>query len=490
MSLLRFRSLFLVLLLVAKNPLVAQTPGDWRPWFEGLSGEPGPTMHRYGSASSEGLHWAPLGLTTQYNQRPVAAWADGPAWQGVGFNGQIVGGLTWGSDHLEVSLMPEIWFAENRKFSMPASMNPPYGDAHRGAWDHPLRMGTTSLTRWDLGQSSISAKYGPARVSVGTENRIWGQSRQNSLLLSANGPGVPSVELAVDPLTTSWGTLEGHYIAGLLAPSGWQASSSQSGLRLWTGVMGAYTFPGSAPLTLTVARFAQASYDAFDWRDLGVPFLFKYSWGVDKYDQRLSLGYRWRFPSVGLELYGEWGRNDYSPKLLAWLQNFERTQAYVLGFRKALRTELGVLALEGELASVFLGPEGLINANGYDPYGADFYTHSILRQGYTIAGQDLGAAVGNGNSLSLAGVWVGDHASFKAELRRWVKDYSVLVSTLDRTAEWRIDVEYSLGLDARLESGDLTWFLGLISFYEISPFFQEGLRVWSFSSSVGLQYHL
>ena len=440
------------------SPNTAQ-PLLWTPWL--APAEP----------ASEGLHLNPVQVFASYNaQEPFTGWGDGALWQGAGFNTALQAGVRSSGPFWDINLQPLVWTSANEGFRIPSpsstilvNSNPPYGDAHRGTWDHPLRQGDQPLLRFDGGQSRAKLFWGPAYVAVGTANRIWGSSRFNAILLSANGPGIPSLELGADPWPTPVGTFEAHLSYGQLKASGYQVDNGRGGTRLNSGLFLGYSPPFLPELSLGAARTINSYWNGFKPLDLAMPFGINTDIGVDKFDQRISLLYRYRVEQAGLELYGEWSRNDFNHTLAWYLNQLEHSHNWVLGIRKNLElNQWGVLRAEAELGVLSLGLENFIHPSGYSPNGADIYTHGIITEGYTIEGQDLGAAAGNGNFLMLDFTWLKDDWSVGQRVVRWVKDYSLLVATQNAIGTFWTDVSFLLDttVEYRLNAWKLSGSVG------------------------------
>jgi len=443
----------------------------------------------------EGFSVLPVKASVNYDpDEAMTNWGDGAAWSGKGFNSWLSGGIQWNDSHWNIVLNPIFWASQNGNIIFPSSypVDPkaPLGDAHRGYWDHPLRMGTSPIDHLDGGQSVIAFHWGPGFISVGTENRTWGPSEYNSILLSSNGPGMPSLEMGLQPWKTLVGSFEAHLIYGILFPSGYQLDPNNSdGRRFGSGLFLAYS-PAIMPgFTLGAGRTIDSYWSQLEVGDFLIPFVLKSNWGIDKYDQRMSLMYRYDIPNTGLELYGEWARNDFTPGLYWILVNLEHSQGWVLGMKKTLElAEWGKLEIYGELGALALGEENIINTNGYAPDGGDFYTHSIIREGYTIEGQDLGAAIGNGNDQMVKATWTLSPWNVSYRFIRWVKDYSTLVATLTPGNEQFIDVAYDHQIDVNYSLNQ--WTLGLTVGYqkEFHRMFSNDYDFWRVGTRAQLSF--
>ena len=113
--------------------------------------------------------------------------------------------------------------------------------------------------------------------------------------------------------------------------------------------------------------------------------------GNDATDQLVSVFARWAVPRSGLETYFEWARNDHSWDLRDLILAPEHSQAYTIGFQRAVGLERGsVLTLGVELTHLERS-----NDMTYRPTPT-WYMHAAIRDGYTQLGQIIGAGIGPG----------------------------------------------------------------------------------------------
>ena len=56
--------------------------------------------------------------------------------------------------------------------------------------------------------------------------------------------------------------------------------------------------------------------------------------GADDSDQRASFTASWKLAEAGIEIYIEWGRNDYSPTFEHIIRYPFHSHAYTVGFEK------------------------------------------------------------------------------------------------------------------------------------------------------------
>jgi hypothetical protein len=130
-------------------------------------------------------------------------------------------------------------------------------------------------------------------------------------------------------------------------------------------------------------------------------------------DQMLSLSFRWVFPQVGFEAYGEWGRNDHNWDWRdLWLQP-DLGHAQLLGARKTFEYRGGVLALRFETVSLTNSLTYVVRPTPV------WYAHHLIQQGWTQRGQVIGAGVGPGSDGQTFAVdWYGKERRYGWLLQR------------------------------------------------------------------------
>jgi hypothetical protein len=158
--------------------------------------------------------------------------------------------------------------------------------------------------------------------------------------------------------------------------------------------------------------------------------------------------FRWVLPESALELYGEWGKDDFPASVGALLRETERTQAWLLGVQKLGRAGGRRVRVQVELAKIGGG-------------GFPDYAHGD-GLGWTNGGQPLGSYAGPGGILSFAAVDVlapwGRVGGFVERLERNSTVFDErFAPVLERRSDR--DTEVTVGLRGVLVTGAaaLTW---------------------------------
>jgi hypothetical protein len=115
--------------------------------------------------------------------------------------------------------------------------------------------------------------------------------------------------------------------------------------------------------------------------------------GNDALDQRLALFFRYVLPSAGLEVYGEFGREDHAANIRDIVLEPNHSSAYIWGVRKKSEiTPTKTLIYEAELAHFESSNTSLVRET------PSWYVHHIIRHGTTHRGQLMGAGIGTGSN--------------------------------------------------------------------------------------------
>lgn len=336
---------------------------------------------------------------------------DGSVWRGRGLTTALDfgGSARWG--RLAVTLRPTVTHVRNDYFELAPV---PAGRSELSyPWrtiDLPQRFGRSAYSDLDWGQSEIAVVVGGARLGFGTQNMWWGPALRNPILMSNNAAGFPHGYLGTErPVQTGIGTFEARWIWGRLEQSEYFDVSVSSEDRFLTGAVASYSPDFVEGLTVGFTRifYGLVPEGGVELGDYFLVFqgVTKSQFatpdnprGEDDQDQMLSLFWRWVLAESGFEFFGEWARNDHSWDFGDFVLEPEHSQAYTLGFQKRFEVGRRVLVAWSELNKV---ERSRTVAARPSPV---YYTHHIVRQGYTHRGQVVGAGVGPGGSAQYGGL--------------------------------------------------------------------------------------
>lgn len=356
--------------------------------------QPTPTALRLGAAR---IGLVPATVETGSNTGlPYSDRSDGSAWSGRGAFLRLAGGLRADLGPLRVRVAPQLWWTQNSGLTpIPtsvASPPSPWSDPMRPRGiDLPQRFGDTPVARLDPGESFARVEWRGLRAGVTTAARMIGPGQEHALLLQGDAGGFPRIEIGTADagLATPVGRIGGAVGSGRLAQTTW-APSLREGARHGSFVDAWWKPFGDERLLLGAARFYHRDWQGWRAKDFLVPFgsLFfdeQTFAGGDADNQLATLYARLRVPTLGLEVFGEFGKNDRSWDERDLLLEGDHNSAWLAGFSRAWPVSADrVWALSGTAVG------GRISGLYEIRPQATFYEHSPITQGHTQRGQLLG----------------------------------------------------------------------------------------------------
>jgi hypothetical protein len=417
--------------------------------------------------SASWLLYSPELQATSNSDFPFG-WNDGPIWQGRGWNGLFSAGGAFRHRYVEAAVRPIVAYSENRAFDL--SHNPPfeglspYAMAQTNA-DLPQRFGEESITKIYPGESYVKVRYSGWNAGLSTQRMKIGPAVTHPLLLGYSAPGFPHVftgtEEAKKALRGWW---EGRIFWGGLQESDYFDEDPSNNLRFITGFTFSYSPEFARGFSIGFARTAVSYYPdgGLSVGDLLMAFsrLQPKNEELDRQDARFiksSIFARYHLPESGIEAYAEWGRNDNRRRVRDVLAEPELNRGYLLGFIKRFNV--------GDERRIVANVEFTnLENNSVSSQYRDFniwYTHPVIRQGFTHRGQELGTAIGPGSSNQMISVsYYEKRGMFGLMLGRQVhhndrlfKNREYYRSTLPRpwmTLRYIHEVEIYYGLQALL----------------------------------------
>jgi len=346
---------------------------------------------------------------------------DGVLWQGRGFNALFKGGVRLEGCGLELTLLPHFAFSQNAEFDYtpPSYHGENYTDkaekyGYYGVYgiDAPQRFGDEPFFDWDFGDSEIRYTWKTLTVGFGTQ-AIWlGPAQLNPIIHSNNAASYPKLDIGlrrqsitIPRLNWYIGDIEFRAWWGYLSESDYFDNDDSNNHNLITGVAIAYSFPSFLKgLTIGINRIMLSKWDDMNYGAVFTllwPFMdYTQGFGEDENDQRASVIIDYLLPLAGINIYFEWGRNDFSPNMDFVIRYPFHTTVYTFGVKKTVPVKN---TLKGE---ILLEITNLECSQDYDrviPWYATFYAHHIITQGHTNRGQWLGAGIGTGGNSQYLG---------------------------------------------------------------------------------------
>jgi hypothetical protein len=435
----------------------------------------------------------PAAFAAEYNTAFPFGMNDGPIWAGRGFTVAAQAGGAVRVGRMSVTVAPLLFVSENRSFAlMPNGQagNLRFADPlYPTTVDRPQRFGDHSYARLDPGQSTARVDLGRAiAIGVSTANQWWGPMTEFPYILGNNAPGFTHVFIGSPTPWNVWiGRLHARVIYGGLAQSAYTDIVDSTKRRFASGIVAVFSPRGAPGLELGAARFFHTVWPetGIETRDLLRPFetFLKANLPEDtnpilgSENQLASAFFRWVLPRSGIEVYGEFGREDHSFDTRDLIQEPDHVAAYGLGLQKAWRSAAGsIFAVRGELANL----EVSSLHRHRNQYGA--YIHGQFRQGHTHRGQLLGAGsvVGSGGAASLRlerYTSAGSESIGWSRLVRMERDNPNGPTTPCSSA--CLDVQHVLRVERTRSRGRLDVRYGLTAVFEMNRDFVRDAMNWN-----------
>jgi hypothetical protein len=308
---------------------------------------------------------------------------------------------------------------------------------------------------------------------------------QLPIILGNNAAGFPHAFLGTArPIDLRVVRIHGRVVWGQLSQSPYSPATGPASRRFAAGVVAVLTTRWVPGLELGVSRFSHSWWPAGGptLGDLIIPFTSNFaSNNAGNSDNQLASAFlRWVFPASGVELWGEYGREDYALNVRDLVLEPDHDAGYTLGFRKALsRAPLDVWFIRIELQNLEISQ--LTLARGQTP----FYVHSTVTQGHTQRGKILGSPAGVGGAASVlaldryhpGGRWT---LFLSRELRQDRGQY-VQTGQLDPRA---LDVQLAAGANGLFFRGPYDVTAGVTAVYELNRDFQRDVLNLNFTVAV------
>lgn len=348
---------------------------------------------------------------------------DGVIWAGKGLTAWAQAGVAarWGP--VSLTFAPVAFRATNSDFEL---MNNGQSGVLRYAdgqypmeIDRPQRFGASAYSRADFGESTLRIDGASLTAGISTASQWWGPTTEFAYILSNNAGGFPHVFFGTgEPANIGFGTVHGQVQYGYLYQSPFSPATGKDyfvdfehagKVRFMAGLIGTMTIKGVPGLEFGGARFFHSATDSsgITSANLRLPFqnLLKSRLPVEdtvvnsdirslRQNQLASVWFRWAPPTKGMEIYGEYGREDFSADVRDFMLEPDHSSTFNLGFRKAWQKGTRINAFRGEIFSYEAPSSGRTRGEGL------IYLHQPLNQGHTSKGQLLGANVSLGSGLA------------------------------------------------------------------------------------------
>lgn len=386
------------------------------PWQDNNLG----TKKTLWKSSSENTNWFTNGLNrsvalkiygpewfNSYNTAASYGQNDGALWQGKGYNTSLTAGVRLEAYGFEVTVKPQVAFSQNLGFEiMPGVYGSEYSYFWAGNIDLVQRYGDSSFWTFDWGDTELRWSWNTFTIGFGFQSPWLGPAWLNPMLGSNNSGTYPKFDIGLrrTKVTLPWlgwyiGDIEGRIWCGKLSESDYFDNDSSNDYRQLTGFSIAYSPAFLPELTFSINKISIAR-----WDEKSIKYLNPFYDTNAVEDQKCSFAVDLLFPAVGFEFYGELGLDDYNSRGFA---NPFHTAIYTIGAKK----EISFFQKFSYFKKFNIRPEIIFEWNNFEMsqdfqlqwHYMGYYSHGLIKQGYTQDGQIIGAGSGYfGNSQYLA----------------------------------------------------------------------------------------
>ena len=345
-----------------------------------------------------------------YNTKAPYGQNDGALWQGKGYNTSLTAGARLEAFGFEATFKPQVSWSQNREFDyMPGVYGSEYSYFWKGNIDLVQRYGDSSFWTFDWGDTEIRYSWNNFTVGFGFKSPWLGPAFLNPMLHSNNAAtypkfdvGLRKTEIYIPHIDWNIGYVEGRIWTGYLTESKYFDNDSSNDHNLIHGFTFSYA-PSFLPgFTVGLNRTCLVKSSKENLKYV-IPVGNNTHVGEQGAgeDQKFSFTADYLFPSVGFEIYGEIGTDDYAPGggFKGYQRYLTHTMTYTVGAKKSI-----TISEEKKIYSelVFEWNNTEMSQNYQLVGGYSFGFHYQITQGYTNRGQWLGSGIGyGGNSQHL-----------------------------------------------------------------------------------------
>lgn len=327
-----------------------------------------------------------------YNTEVPYGQYDGALWQGKGYNSSFSTGIHLESYGFELTFKPQFSFSQNLAYDFLPGV---FGNENSYFWGYGIdlvqRYGDKSFTNFDLGDTEIRYTFHTFTVGFGFQSPWLGPSYINPMLGSNNAPTYPKFDigfrktkLVIPGLNWYIGDFEARIWIGQLTESDYFDNNDTIDKTLLNGFNISFTPSFWKNFTIGATKVCLTKWGNNFWKYIN-PFYSSNDINGIGEDQKASIYATVLFPSVGFEIYGEIGIDDYAVDPISAMKH---TMIYTVGAKKSFNISDKCKALlifewnDFEMSQDF---QLQWNYMGY-------YGHHQVKEGYTQKGQMLAGA--------------------------------------------------------------------------------------------------
>ena len=444
-------------------------PGDSaHPWAARYDWSPAPTQRlSVAIARPEVALRLNSGFPYGYN--------DGPVWAGRGVTLSAQGGVVLRYGPVAASFRPMASWASNNRFRLEPNGQTGrlmYADGrYAGSIDRPQRFGNGPYALVSGGQSTFEiAKWGIA-AGASTANDYWGPAADFPVILGNNAAGFPQVFVGTATPIDLWVLrVQIRALFGRLTQSAYSPQTGTAQVRAASGAVFVLLPRWPRDLELGAVRFTHRTWAGWNSAldEFSAPFRF--SSRNDSLENGLaSVFFRWLVPRAAVEVYGEYGTDDYRYNLRELIVEPDHIAGYTIGLRQvARRPGQRLRVIRAEVQNLEQGT--LVQSRSQGP----FYIHSPLTQGHTYRGQILGSEWGVGGAAAKVAVdWYGPDGRWTVAWSRLLRGaLNDSVATMPQNPRG-LDVLHTLGVERLYFRGRYDILAGVTAVYEFNRDFRR-----------------
>jgi len=401
---------------------------------------------------------------------------DGAVWAGRGITLSAQGGLTARYGPLAAALVPLVSWASNSAFRLQPNGTTGVLQYEDGRYpfdiDLPQRFGPGAYALASGGQTVLEfSKWGLA-TGVSSANDYWGPASDFPVILGNNAGGFPHLFVGTAaPLDLWLVRVHVRTLFGRLTQSAYAALTGDTAIRAATGAVVVITPRWPDGLEFGATHFTHSIWARRGsvLHELAAPFNVNASRNDPFENHLISVFFRWVVPRGGVEVYGEYGTEDYRYNLREIFVEPDHDAGYTIGLRQVARRPNGSLrVIRAEVQNLQRGT--LVQSRSQGP----FYIHSPLGQGHTYRGQILGSAWGYGGAAAIVAVdWYDARGRWTVSWSRLLRaDTGDTVATLPQSPR-SLDVLHTLGAERLFFRGRYDILTSVTAVYELNRDFRR-----------------
>jgi capsule assembly protein Wzi len=401
---------------------------------------------------------------------------DGAVWAGRGITLSAQGGLSVRYGPLAAALVPLVSWASNSRFRLQPNGRTGalrYEDGrYPGTIDLPQRFGDHPYALASGGQTVVEVSQWGLTAGVSAANDYWGPASDFPVILGNNAAGFPHFFAGTAvPLDLWIARVHVRTLFGRLTQSAYAPLTGDTAIRAAAGAVLVLTPRWPAGLEFGATHFIHRVWARRGslLHELGSPFGLNTLNNDPLENHLISVFFRWVIPRGGVEVYGEYGTEDYRYDLREIFVEPDHDGGYTIGLRQVARRPNGSLrVIRAEVQNLQRGI--LVESRGQSP----FYIHSPLDQGHTYRGQILGSPWGfGGAAATIALDWYHPRGRWTVSWSRLLRgDTGDTVATVPQNPR-SLDVLHTLGAEGLFFRGRYDILARVTAVYELNRDFRS-----------------